>query len=45
MRKALVIGIDDYPDDASLEGCVNDAVSVANLLEKMGMDPPILMLD
>ncbi|MCO5383869.1 MAG: caspase family protein [Methanosarcina barkeri] len=40
MRKALVIGIDDYPDDASLEGCVNDAVSVANLLEKNGDGSP-----
>ena len=33
MRKALVIGIDNYPYDP-LEGCVNDAVCVASLLKK-----------
>ena len=31
MRRALVVGIDDYPD-APLAGCVNDAVAVAGLL-------------
>lgn len=32
-RKALIVGIDNYPC-ASLNGCVNDAKSVASLLEK-----------
>jgi hypothetical protein len=40
MKKALVIGIDNYPGDASLEGCVNDAVSVSSLLEKNGDGSP-----
>lgn len=30
-RRALVVGIDDYPFDA-LTGCVNDASAIANLL-------------
>lgn len=33
MRKALVIGINKYPE-APLEGCENDANSIANLLEE-----------
>lgn len=32
MKKALVVGIDAYPD-APLMGCVNDAKSIANKLE------------
>lgn len=41
MRKALVIGINDYKDpDASLEGCVNDAVSIASILKKNGDGSP-----
>ena len=32
-RKALVVGIDDYPGDYSLNGCVNDAKEIKNLLE------------
>lgn len=39
MRKALVIGIDNYPYDP-LEGCVNDAVCVASLLKKNGDESP-----
>ena len=39
MRKALVIGIDNYPD-ASLEGCVNDAISISRILEKNGDGSP-----
>lgn len=39
MKKALVIGIDDYPQ-APLSGCVNDAVAVANTLEKNGDGSP-----
>lgn len=32
MRKALIVGINDYPD-APLTGCVNDANSIASVLE------------
>jgi len=32
MRKALIIGIDNYPD-SPLDGCVRDAVEIANLLK------------
>ena len=39
MRKALVIGIDKYPN-APLSGCDNDAVSVASTLEKNGDGSP-----
>lgn len=34
MRKALVVGIDDYPGSAKLKGCINDARTVAELLDK-----------
>lgn len=33
MRKALIVGIDDYPK-AALDSCVKDAISVASVLEK-----------
>jgi hypothetical protein len=39
MKKALVIGIDDYPT-APLQGCVNDATAVAQLLESDGDGSP-----
>jgi hypothetical protein len=39
MKKALVVGIDDYPKNP-LSGCVNDAVAVANTLEKNGDGSP-----
>ena len=39
MKKALIVGIDDYPT-APLRGCVNDAISVANLLERNGDGSP-----
>ena len=39
MRKALVVGIDDYPD-SPLEGCVNDAVAIENTIEKNGDGSP-----
>lgn len=32
MRKALVVGINDYPGSARLTGCVNDATRIAGLL-------------
>jgi hypothetical protein len=39
MRKALVVGINDYPT-APLRGCVNDANSIANVLESNGDGSP-----
>lgn len=32
MRRALVVGIDEYPGSARLNGCVNDATSIERLL-------------
>ena len=39
MKKALIIGIDNYPS-APLSGCVNDANSMANVLEANGDGSP-----
>lgn len=39
MKKALIIGIDDYLVNP-LSGCVNDAVAIANTLEKNGDGSP-----
>ena len=39
MRKALVVGINDYPG-AQLRGCVNDANAMANILEAHGDGGP-----
>lgn len=39
MRKALVIGINDYPD-IPLEGCINDAYAIKNALERNGDGTP-----
>jgi len=39
LKKALIIGIDDYPN-ASLQGCVNDASAVAELLKTNGDGAP-----
>ena len=39
MRKALVIGIDNYPS-SPLSGCVNDATAVSQLLRKNGDGSP-----
>lgn len=33
MRKALIVGLNDYPN-APLKGCVNDAYGVSNVLER-----------
>lgn len=33
MRKALIVGINDYPN-CPLFGCINDARSVAEILSK-----------
>lgn len=34
MKKALIVGIDNYKEVGSLNGCVNDAHDVANVLER-----------
>lgn len=34
MKKALVVGIDEYPGSARLRSCVNDAEKIAELLDK-----------
>jgi len=39
MRRALVIGIDDYPN-APLRGCVNDASTIADVLATNGDGSP-----
>lgn len=39
MKKALIVGIDNYPEN-QLSGCVNDANSVANVLEANGDGSP-----
>ena len=39
MRKALVVGINDYPS-APLNGCINDAIAVASLIESNGDGSP-----
>jgi hypothetical protein len=39
MRKALIVGIDDYPD-SPLGGCVNDANTIAEALKRNGDGSP-----
>jgi hypothetical protein len=39
MRKALVVGINDYPN-APLRGCVNDAISISKVFETHGDGGP-----
>ena len=39
MRKALIVGIDDY-QQAPLHGCVNDAINIGSLLETNGDGSP-----
>jgi hypothetical protein len=39
MKRALIIGIDDYPT-APLSGCVNDADAIANTIERNGDGSP-----
>ena len=39
MRKALVVGINDYPN-APLRGCVNDANAIANVFGTHGDGSP-----
>ena len=39
-RKALLVGINDYPDPAQrLEGCVNDVFEMSAVLQQCGFDP------
>ena len=39
-RRALLVGINDYPDPANrLEGCVNDVFMVSSVLQESGFDP------
>jgi len=38
-RRALVVGIDDYPQ-APLSGCVKDATAMTNLLARNGDESP-----
>ena len=39
MKRALVIGIDDYPE-APLKGCVNDAIEMKSVLQTLGNGDP-----
>lgn len=39
MRKALVVGINDYPQ-SPLKGCLNDATAITNLLDSNGDGSP-----
>jgi len=39
MRKALVVGVNDYPS-SPLSGCVNDANAIATMLESHGDGSP-----
>ena len=39
-RRALLVGINDYPDPASrLEGCVNDVFTMSSVLQECGFEP------
>ncbi len=39
-RRALLVGINNYPDPANhLEGCVNDVFLISSLLQENGFDP------
>ena len=39
-RRALLVGINDYPDPAmQLNGCVNDVYLISSLLQECGFDP------
>lgn len=40
MKKALVVGIDNYPSPNELNGCVNDAAEMYKVLAKNGDDSP-----
>lgn len=36
MRRALVVGLNDYPNGNSLYGCVNDAIEIGKRLDRHG---------
>lgn len=39
-RKALLVGINDYPDPSNhLDGCVNDVYRISEVLQEYGFDP------
>ena len=39
-QKALLIGINDYPDPAQrLEGCINDVFTMSSVLQDCGVPP------
>ncbi len=39
-RRALLVGINDYPDPANrLEGCINDVFTMSAVLQESGFDP------
>ncbi|CAN7624127.1 caspase family protein [Phenylobacterium sp. LjRoot225] len=39
-RKALLVGINDYPDERNrLEGCVNDVFTMSSVLQECGFPP------
>ena len=40
MKKALVVGIDKYPNGNHLYGCVNDATQVASVIDRNGDGAP-----
>lgn len=40
MKKALIVGIDDYPHPNELSGCVNDANELSVMLEENGDGSP-----
>jgi len=45
-QRALVIGINEYPElgpGRALEGCVNDATSVRDVLEEVGVEVTVLL--
>lgn len=44
MKKALLIGINDYPCGNELHGCVEDVKSLHSVLERNEMGQKILIL-
>lgn len=42
-QKALLVGINDYPDPANrLEGCINDVFTISSVLQECGMPPEVI---
>lgn len=40
MKRALIVGIDDYLNASKLKGCVNDAVAIDTILQRNGDGSP-----